>query len=175
MERSIDSGRVLSGNPEAGAFITHFSVEHLVELKKQQDSAALKNLPAHRLRRSIRDLAKPVIVALNGNTMGGGFELALACDIRIGQFGDFRYGLPEVRLGLIPSGGGTQRLARLLGAGRAIEFILRGRVVPPPEALALGLVHELATDAVARALAVATEIAALPPLDVAAAKTAVYL
>src|SRR5699024_9005364 len=73
---------------------------------------------------SLRNLPKVVIAAMNGNTMGGGFELSLACDIRVGERGDYRYGFPEVRFGIIPGGGGTQRLSRLIGAGRATEFIL---------------------------------------------------
>src|SRR6185503_4599045 len=101
---------------------------------------------------------------MNGDTMGGGFELSLSCDIRIGQKGDHRFGLPEVKLGILPGGSGTQRLSRLIGAGRAIEFILRARVVRPEDALALGLVHEVADDALARARTVAGEIAALPPV-----------
>src|SRR6185503_2125959 len=101
---------------------------------------------------------------MNGNTMGGGFELSLSCDIRIGQKGDHRYGLPEVRLGILPGGSGTQRLPRLIGAGRAIEFILRSRVVKPEVALSMGLIHELVDDAVARAKEVAAEVAVLPPM-----------
>ncbi|MGE4089877.1 MAG: enoyl-CoA hydratase/isomerase family protein [Candidatus Binatia bacterium] len=129
----------------------------------------------HAMLQRMSNLPKPVIVAMNGDTMGGGFELSLSCDIRIGQQADIRYGLPEVKLGILPGGSGTQRLSRLIGVGRAAEFILRSRVVRPEEALALGLVHEVVDDALARAKEIAVEIAAFPPVAVARAKHAVYV
>jgi len=107
--------------------------------------------------------------------MGGGFELTLACDLRIGQRGDFRYGNPEVRAGVIPGAGGTQRVSRLVGLARALDWVLRGRIVTPEVALQLGLIHELIDDASARAIELAEEIALLPPLSVANAKRALYL
>ncbi len=168
---------VLTGAIE-GKFITHYSVEELVELASNREGmrALGTSLTAgyHGMLLRLRDLPKPVIVAMNGDTMGGGFELSLSCDLRIGQRGDYRFGLPEVKLGILPGGSGTQRLSRLIGAGRAIEFVLRSRVVPPEEALALGLVHELADNALARAQEIANEIASFPPLAVARAKHAVY-
>src|SRR5713226_1546556 len=74
-------------------------------------------------------LPKVTIAAMNGDAMGGGFELTLACDLRIGQHGDFRYGNPEVRAGVIPGAGGTQRVTRLVGLARALDWVLRGRIV----------------------------------------------
>jgi enoyl-CoA hydratase len=168
---------VLSGGMQ-GKFITHYSVEELLEYASNREALRQSStgLTAgyHKMLLDLRDLPKPVIVAMNGDTMGGGFELSLSCDIRIGQKGDHRFGLPEVRLGILPGGSGTQRLPRLIGAGKAIEFILRSRVVHPEEALALGLVHELADDALARAKALAAEMATLPPFAVAMAKRSVY-
>jgi enoyl-CoA hydratase/carnithine racemase len=120
-------------------------------------------------------LPKVVIAAMNGDALGGGFELTLACDLRIGQHGDFRYGNPEVRAGVMPGAGGTQRISRLVGLARALDWVLRGRIVPPEVALQLGLVHEVANDAPARALELAEEIAMLPPMSVANAKRALYL
>lgn len=164
------------GHP--GAFITHYSVEELLALASDADTLCAVGTELtrgyHAMLLSLRDLPKPVIVAMNGDTMGGGFELSLSCDIRIGQRGDFRYGLPEVRVGIIPGGSGTQRLARLIGAGAAVEFIMRGRVVTPDQALELRLVHEVVDDAVERARALAAELAALPPKAIACAKRAVY-
>ena len=120
-------------------------------------------------------LPKVVIAAMNGDALGGGFELTLACDLRIGQRGDFRYGNPEVRAGVMPGAGGTQRISRLVGLARALDWVLRGRIVPPEVALQLGLVHEVVDDAPTRALELAEEIAMLPPMSVASAKRALYL
>jgi enoyl-CoA hydratase len=161
-----------------GKFITHYSVEELVGLAS--DHALMKALGLglnhgyHELLLSLRNLQKPVIVAMNGDTMGGGFELSLSCDIRIAQAGDHRIGLPEITLGILPGGSGTQRLSRLLGTGRAIDFILRGRICRPEEALEIGLVHEVAPDALARAKALASQLAELSPVAVAQIKRAVY-
>jgi enoyl-CoA hydratase/carnithine racemase len=119
-------------------------------------------------------LPKVVIAAMNGDAMGGGFEMTLACDLRIGQHGDFRYGNPEVRAGVIPGAGGTQRITRLVGLARALDWVLRGRIVTPEVALELGLVHEVVDDAAARALELAEELASLPPMSVANAKRALY-
>jgi enoyl-CoA hydratase/carnithine racemase len=120
-------------------------------------------------------LPKVVIAAMNGDALGGGFELTLACDLRIGQRGDFRYGNPEVRAGVMPGAGGTQRISRLVGLARALDWVLRGRIVPPEVALQLGFVHEVVDDAPTRALELAEEIAMLPPMSVANAKRALYL
>ena len=123
-------------------FITHYSVEEL--LQSARNRPLMMNMGRAWLHHhnatltNLRDLPKPVIAAMSGSTMGGGFETSLSCDIRIAQKGDFRYGLPEVTLGILPGGCGTQRLSRLIGAGRAIDFILRGRICKPEEALALG-------------------------------------
>lgn len=168
---------VLTGGM-SGKFITHYSVEELAALASDHEGMRAMGTALtagyHAMLRRLGELPKPIIVAMNGDAMGGGFELCLSCDIRIAQRGDHRFGLPEVKLGILPGGSGTQRLTRLIGAGRAIEFILRARVVPPEEALTLGLVHELADNALARARAIAAEIAALPPLAVGRAKHAVY-
>jgi enoyl-CoA hydratase len=168
---------VLTGGM-SGKFITHYSVEELVETAANRSAlrqaGTSLNDGYHRMLLNLRDLPKPVIVAMNGDTMGGGFELSLSCDIRVGARGDHRFGLPEVKLGILPGGSGTQRLSRLIGTGRAIEFILRGRIVKPEDALALGLVHELADDAAARAIEIARELAALPPVAIAMVKRSVY-
>jgi enoyl-CoA hydratase len=159
-------------------FITHYSVEELLQIARNRP--LMMNMGRAWLHHhnatltNLRDLPKPVIAAMSGSTMGGGFETSLSCDIRIAQKGDFRYGLPEVTLGILPGGCGTQRLSRLIGAGRAIDFILRGRICKPEEALALGIVHEIADDALARAIEIAEAMCHLSPVAIAETKRAVY-
>jgi enoyl-CoA hydratase/carnithine racemase len=114
------------------------------------------------------------IAAINGVAFGGGTELALACDLRVAS-PSAQLGLTEVKLGIIPGGGGTQRLPRLVGLGRAKDLILTGRSVNAPEALAIGLVDRVAPEGqlLPSALEIARTIAANAPLAVAAAKRAV--
>src|SRR5207237_8230807 len=117
------------------------------------------------------------VAAINGLAMGGGCELALACDVRImAAREDARIGLPEITLGLIPGGGGTQRLARMLGTSRALEMMLEGRVLAPHEAAEVGLVHRVvAPEALAeQAAATAARLSRRAPENVAALKRAVY-
>jgi enoyl-CoA hydratase len=109
------------------------------------------------LFRRIEQSGKPVIAAVNGFALGGGFELALACHVRIASE-QARFGLPEVKLGLIPGYGGTQRLPRLVGRGAALQLILTGDPVDPAEALRLGIVNAVVAGPVlvetARAMAI---------------------
>jgi enoyl-CoA hydratase len=105
----------------------------------------------------LAEAPKPVVAAINGLCMGGGFEMSLACDLRIAGREGVQIGLPETRVGIFPGGGGTQRLPRVVGEAKALEIILRGLVVEADEALAIGLVHELAADPLARALEIAAE------------------
>jgi enoyl-CoA hydratase/carnithine racemase len=158
-----------------GRFITHFAVEEI--LAGQADMAARGpelNYAVHAIYTKLTELRKPVICAMNGDTMGAGLELALSCDIRIGENGDYRYGLPEVRLGLIPGGTGTQRLARLIGRGPALELIMEARLLTPVEALELGVVGRLADDALAAAVELGRELATLPRTALASAKRIIH-
>ena len=86
---------------------------------------------------------KVVVAAINGHCLGGGLEMALCCDFRIAGEGSYRLGLPEVALGLLPGTGGTQRLPRLIGRQKALDFMLRGTTMPPQDALAAGIVDEV--------------------------------
>jgi enoyl-CoA hydratase/carnithine racemase len=128
------------------------------------------------LERACRDLeaiAKPVIAAINGFALGGGCEVALACDFRVAAE-DARLGLPEIRLGIIPGSGGTQRLPRLIGVGRARDLIFTGRHVRAEEALAIGLVDRVvaAPHVLPTAVELARGYADGPTLAYAAAKRA---
>ena len=120
---------------------------------------------------------KPVVAAMQGVALGGGFELALACDLRVAAAGAV-VGLPETTLAIIPGAGGTQRLARLIGPGRAKELILLGRRVAAHEALALGLLTELARPgetAVAAARRLTAGLVTGAPIALAAAMEAIDL
>ena len=116
-------------------------------------------------------LPMPTIAAIEGNALGGGLELALACDLRIASE-RARLGLPEVRLAVTPGTGGTQRLPRVVGSARAKELILTGRILSSDEAERIGLVNQVvpAGEALAAADALAEEIAARGPLAVREAK-----
>lgn len=150
-----------------GIFIRHYDVG---ELSAASDSLAAAPPPEPRpgaragggfgaLVDLIAAAPKPVIAAINGLCMGGGFELSLACDLRIAGRGVESIGLPETRVGIFPGGGGTQRLPRVIGEARALEMILRGLVVDGSRAFEIGLVHEVADDPLARALEIAAELA----------------
>jgi len=122
----------------------------------------------------VAGLPQPTVAAIAGHCLGGGLELALACDFRVAD-ASASFGLPEVRIGILPSSGGTHRLVRLLGTARAKELVLlRGRLAAH-EALAVGLVTEVtaAGESLPRALELARELAALPALAAAVAKQAI--
>ena len=116
------------------------------------------------------------VAALNGSAMGGGCELALACDLRIMADGPYLIGQPEILLGFPPGGGGTQRLARLLGSGRALRLVLDGGPLSPTQALEIGLVDELAAPdgLLDSAAAHAERLGRRPKVAIAASKRAVY-
>jgi enoyl-CoA hydratase len=119
----------------AGADVKEMKDKHPME-------AEVFSRLGHKIFSQIEDMDKPVIAAINGYALGGGCELALACDIRIAGE-SAKFGQPEVNLGLIPGFGGTQRLAGLVGIGKAKELILTGRIIDAKEAESIGLVNNV--------------------------------
>jgi enoyl-CoA hydratase/carnithine racemase len=122
----------------------------------------------------IENLGKPVVAAINGFALGGGCETAMACTIRI-AVESARFGQPEVKLGLLPGGGGTQRLPRLVGKGRALQLILSGEMISAQEAYRIGLVNEIvpAGQLLVRAAQILKQIATNAPIAVKFALEAV--
>jgi len=153
----------------AGADISEVSTMGPLELHKWNQKI-VKNLNA------LEKLRQPVIAAINGFALGGGLELAMACDIRIASE-KVRVGLPEVKLGLIPGAGGTQRLPRLVGRGRAMELMLTAKMVDAQEAYRIGLVNKVvpAEELMKAAEEMANEIIANAPIAVQLVKDAVQV
>ncbi|HEV8587963.1 MAG TPA: enoyl-CoA hydratase-related protein [Pyrinomonadaceae bacterium] len=125
---------------------------------------------------AIDTFPKPVIAMVNGYCLGGGCELALACDIRIAS-DTASFGQPEINLGIIPGGGGTQRLTRLVGEGKAMEMILTGEIINAEEAFRYGLVNQVvpANQLEAKTMEIANRIAEKSPIALRLAKEAVKL
>lgn len=145
----------------------------ITQLQNYTPASALES-HMQRTYDAIEQFPKPTIAAVNGYALGGGCELAMSCDIRIAS-SRARFGLPEPTLGVLPGAGGTQRLGRLVGVGRAIEMILTGRFIDAEEALRVGLVTQVAEpDALlAAARETAETILAKGPLAVRLAKLVV--
>jgi enoyl-CoA hydratase len=149
----------------AGADVTEFTGRDV--------AAQAATMQARRVYDVVAASERPLVAAINGACLGGGLELALACDIRIAST-TARFGQPEVNLGLIPGGGATQRLPRVVGLGAALRLILTGEPGDAAEALRMGLVEEVTEpeDCLERAIAVAERIARNSPVAVAAARRA---
>jgi enoyl-CoA hydratase/carnithine racemase len=131
---------------------------------------------AHETFRKMENTPLVFVAAITGHCLGGGFELALACDLRFAADGSYQIGLPETNLGLFPGSGGTQRLPRLVGLAKGLEMILEAKTVPPAQAKELGLVDRLFPDAAAcrqGALEFAAKVAAGPSVALGHAKLAV--
>jgi len=164
-------GVILTGAGDK-AFIAGADIGELAHV------AAFEAEQASRLGQDVLDLienlGKPVVAAVNGFALGGGCETAMACTIRI-AVETARFGQPEVMLGLLPGGGGTQRLPRLVGKGRAMQLILTGEPISAQEAHRIGLVNEIvpAADLLARAEAILIKITSNAPLAVGFALEAV--
>ena len=164
-------GVVLTGAGDksfiAGADINEVATDTPVQ-------AEAKTRRGHDLMDLIENLGKPVVAAVNGFALGGGCEAALACTIRLASE-SAKFGLPEVKLGIIPGYGGTQRLPRLVGKGVAMQLILSGAMIDAKEAYRVGLVNEVIPGAelVSRAEAILNQIGANAPLSIKYASEAI--
>jgi enoyl-CoA hydratase len=159
---------VLTGNEKsfaAGADIKEMAEAGTIEMLQRG---------VHKLWRAIAGCPKPVIAAVSGYALGGGCELAMTCDIIVAGE-SARFGQPEVNIGIIPGGGGTQRLTRAVGKYKAMKYILTGEQFSAKEALDIGLISEMVPDpeVEGRAIDLARQIAVLPPLAIQLAKEAV--
>jgi enoyl-CoA hydratase len=155
------------------AFCAGGDIKELEGMRSESEAAAM----AHRMRATldrIPQLAIPVIAGLNGDALGGGAELAIACDLRIAAE-HARIGFPQITLGLMPAWGASERLATLVGRARALSFLLGGQPVVAPEALQVGLVEMVVPSAMfeGRLRDFAGAIAAAPPAAVAGIKSSV--
>jgi len=160
-------------------FIRHFSVEEIIEMAAALKERRAKGLedprfartPLRMLWENVDNCRKPTIAAINGFCGGGGCELTLCCDIRLAGPGDYTIGQMEILVGLLPGAGGTTRLARAVGTGKALEWVLRGRTFSPQEAAAEGLVHHyIEGDVLAAAQDMAREFLDKPAAALAAIK-----
>jgi enoyl-CoA hydratase len=162
---------VITGAGEK-AFVAGADIKELIE----RDALLGREVSQFRqaLFSRIENLPIPVIAAVNGYALGGGLELALACNIRIASE-KAQFGAPEVKLGIIPGDGGTQRLPRLVGLGRAMEMVLTGDFIDAAEALRIGLVNKVVPheELIETVMSLAKKIASRPPLAVKYAKEAV--
>ncbi|MCK4546720.1 MAG: enoyl-CoA hydratase/isomerase family protein [Candidatus Eisenbacteria sp.] len=163
---------ILTGAGEK-SFVAGADISELAKLDplSAQETARF----GQRMTRVIESMGKPVIAAVNGFALGGGCELAMACTLRIASE-RAKFGQPEVKLGLIPGYGGTQRLARLVGCGRALEMILAGDPIPAAEAHRIGLVNRVVPPEalMEEAEKLAAAIASVGPVAVRLAMEAVY-
>ncbi len=160
------------------AFSAGGDVKFLGEALRQKDYARALSLVSlgGELVRLLRGAAKPVLGCVNGVAAGGGANLALACDLRIASE-NASFGQPEILLGIIPGGGGTQRLTRLVGEGKAMELILTGEIIDAQTAFAVGLVnHVVPLDQLeAKTMEIANRIAEKSPIALRLAKEAIRL
>ena len=157
-------GAILTGAGDK-AFIAGADIGELANVTALE--AAQSSNVGQEVLNLIENLGKPVIAAINGFALGGGCETAMVCTIRVASE-TAKFGQPEVKLGLVPGGGGTQRLPRLVGKGRALQMILSGETIGAQEAYRIGLVNEVvpAAEVMARAEAILKQIFANAPLAV---------
>ena len=171
LETSADSRVLIVTGAGDKAFIAGADIAEFEGRTALSQRQAMKSF---RIFDAIENFPKPVIAMINGFCLGGGMELALACDLRIAS-DNAKLGQPEINLGIIPGGGGTQRLTRLVGEGKSMELILTGDMIDAAQAKAIGLVNEVVPAAELRnhVASLASRIAEKSPIALQMAKEAV--
>ncbi len=180
LRQLVEALQRLDGEPACRAIVITGSGERAfasgADIKEMAEATPVSLAGVNSFARweAIRRVRLPLVAAVRGYALGGGCELAMACDLVVAA-DDAVFGQPEIRIGVMPGAGGTQRLTRALGKAKAMELILTGRTMGAREAEARGLVSRVVAreETLSEALALAAEIAALPPLAVRAAKEAV--
>lgn len=160
-----DSEKFFCGGADIKAFLANTN----------EDNMTMISL-GHQVLAKIAAVPKIFIAGINGYAMGGGLEIALACDLRFGGDGKYLLALPEVTLGILPGNGGTQRLARLIGSAKALALMITGEAVSPQKALELGIVNQIFPQEALReeALAYANKLASGPTLAIGHIKRCVH-
>lgn len=156
-------------------FVSGGDIQAMVSYDRRRSASASKVDLVHATFLGVQRLPMPTIAAITGHALGGGCELALCTDFRLMTRGRARIGLPETTLGIVPGGGGTQRLARLVGRGVATEMLMLGRRLDADRAVAVGLVHEACdtpADTTTRSRELAADLAGRAPLALRAVKRA---
>ena len=171
LQGSTDSRVLIVTGAGDKAFIAGADISEFEGRTSLSQREAMKSL---RVFDAIEDFPKPVIAMINGFCLGGGLELALACDLRFAS-DNAKLGQPEINLGIIPGGGGTQRLTRLIGEGKSMELILTGDLIEAAQAKELGLVNDvfIPNELRDRVRALAARIAEKSPIALRMAKEAV--
>jgi enoyl-CoA hydratase/carnithine racemase len=161
---------ILLTGTEEGAFVFPVLIEDFEEKTPEYLPEKFFSISA-----PISKIEQPVIAVVPGDAIGQGLEMILSCDIRIGVLGS-HYGLPQVKSGLIPWDGGTQRLARLIGKAKALEMILTGEAIDAQEAFRIGLINKVVAkeELMKAAMEIATKMASMAPISLRYIKEAIY-
>lgn len=174
----IEAFAAVADHPDARALVLRADGPHFSAGADLSEFGTAPSILAARRIRWTRDpwvplweLPQPTVVALHGYALGAGMEMALLCDVRLAAL-DTKLGLPETRLGMLPSAGGTQSLARTLGPAAALPIVLTGETIDADDAARRGVVHRVCADVDAEARDAAARIASLPPAAVRAARQA---
>jgi enoyl-CoA hydratase/carnithine racemase len=181
MEQLVGELERLDPDPEVRCFVIAgsekvFAAGADIKAMSERSFAEALRHPAASFWRRLAAIKTPMIAAVSGYALGGGCELALACDMIVASVGA-SFGQPEINLGIIPGGGGTQRLARVLGKQRAMEYVLTGKRFDAETARELGLVNRVAAEDawLEEAMSLAKEVAEKPPIATRLAKQAVLV